>query len=148
MGVNWCIHSIQRLKEYNDNLEAVDNLTEQIEMLNDRFTAIRSATTDGTPVQGGNENKREVMLINNIETREELQNNLDIVKHEISITEKGLNALSEDEKRILTLFYINRTRGYIDRLCEELFISKTELYRQKDEALKHFTKVCYGIVEI
>lgn len=148
MGANWCVFSIQRLKEYNDNLEAVDNLEEQLEMMEERFTAIRSATTDGTPVQGGNENKREVMLINNIATREELQNNLNILRHEISITEKGLEALTEDERKILTLFYINRTKGYIDRLCEELFISKTELYRQKDEALKRFTKLCYGIVEL
>lgn len=148
MGANWCVFSIQRLKEYNDNLEAVDNLEEQLEMMKERFTAIRSATTDGTPVQGGNENKREVMLINNIATREELQNNLNILKHEISITEKGLEALTEDERKILTLFYINRTKGYIDRLCDELFISKTELYRQKDEALKRFTKLCYGIVEL
>ena len=148
MSFNWCVFSIQRLRDYEDRKAAVDNLTEQLELLEDKFTAIRSATTDSTPVQGGNENRREQMLIHNIATREELQNNLEITKQEIAITEKGLAALTETEKKILQRFYINRTKGYVERLCDELYVSKTELYRQKDEALKRFTMVCYGIVEL
>lgn len=148
MSTNWCVFSIQRLKDYENRKAAVDTLTEQIKLLEDKFTAIRSATTDGTAVKGGNENRREEMLIHNIATREELENNLKITRHEIAITEKGLAALNEDETRILTRFYINRSKGYVERLCDELFVSKTELYRQKDEALKKFTMVCYGIVEL
>ena len=147
MSLNWCVFSIQRLKDYESRKEAVESLTEQINNLDARFTAIRSAATDETPVQGGNGNKREEMLIQNISTREELKNNLEITKHEIEITEKGLAALTDEERKILERFYINRSKGYIDRLCDELFVSKTELYRQKDEALKKFTIVCYGIVE-
>ena len=148
MSLNWCTYSIQRLRDYEDRKIAVDNLAEQINSLEDKFTAIRAATTDSTPVQGGNENRREQMLIHNIATREELKNNLEIIKREIDITEKGLDVLTETERLILTRFYINRAKGYIERLCDELFISKTELYRQKDEALKRFTMVCYGIVEL
>lgn len=148
MSLNWCIFSIQRLRDYEDRKRAINNLTEQINSLEDKFTAIRAATTDSTPVQGGNENRREQMLIHNIATREELKNNLEIIKQEIDITEKGLDVLTETERLILTRFYINRSKGYVERLCDELFISKTELYRQKDEALKRFTMVCYGIVEL
>jgi hypothetical protein len=148
MGINWCIFAIQRLRDYEERKTAINNLTEQIKTLEDKFTAIRAATTDSTPVQGGNENRREQMLIHNIATREELQKNLEITKQEIAITEKGLAALTETEKQILTRFYINRTKGYVERLCDELYISKTELYRQKEDALKRFTMVCYGIVEL
>lgn len=148
MSVNWCVFSIQRLKDYESKKDAVANLTEQIKLLEDRFASIRSATTDSTPVQGGNDNKREEMLIYNIATREELKNNLEIIQHEIDITEKGLAALTETELKILTRFYINRSKGYVERLCDELYISKTELYRQKEDALKRFTMVCYGIVEL
>ena len=148
MGLNWCFFSIQRLRDYNNRKEAVENLREQISVLEDKFNAIRSVITDDTPVQGGNSNRREEMLINNIATRKELENNLAITEHEIAVTEKGLEALAEDEKKILTRFYVIRSKGYVERLCDELFISKTELYRQKDEALKKFTIACYGIVEI
>lgn len=148
MSVNWCVFSIQRLRDYRSKLEAVDSLTEQIKALEDKYTAIRSATTDSTPVQGGNENRREEMLIHNIATREELKNNLKIIEHEIATTEKGLAALTEEETKILTRFYINSQKGYVERLCDELFVSKTELYRRKESALKKFTMVCYGVVEL
>ena len=148
MSVNWCVFSIQRLRDYENRKAAIENLTEQIKLLEEKFAAIRSATTDAPPVQGGNDNKREEMLIHNIATRDELQKNLDITIQEVELTEKGLAALTEDEKRILERFYINRTKGYVERLCDELFISKTELYRQKEEVLKKFTMVCYGIVEL
>lgn len=148
MGFNWCVYSIQRLRDYEDKQRAVINLTEQIKVLDEKLTAIRSATTDSTPVQGGTDNKREEMLIYNIATREELKKNLDIIEHDLSITENGLNALTDTELKILTRFYVNRSKGYVERLCDELFISKTELYRQKEDALKRFTMVCYGIVEL
>lgn len=148
MSINWCNFSIQRLRDYESKKQAITNITEQINILEEKYTAIRSATTDGTPVQHGNGNHREEMMINNITAREELKTNLKITKREVAITEKGLAALDETETKILTRFYINRSKGYVERLCDELFISKTELYRQKDVALKKFTTVCYGIVEL
>lgn len=148
MSLNWSVFAVQKLRDYEDRKTAVENITEQIKALEQRFTAIRSATTDGTPVQGGNENKREEMLIHNISTREELQKNLDIIQHEIAVTEKGLEALDKEEKLILTRFFILREKGYVERLCDELFVSKTRLYQKKETALKKFTLVCYGIVEL
>lgn len=148
MSLNWSVFAVQRLRDYEDRKTAVENITEQIKALEQRFTAIRSATTDGTPVQGGNENKREEMLIRNIAEREELKNNLDIITREIEVTEKALNTLTEEEKLILRRFFILRQKGYVERLCDELFVSKTGLYLKKEAALKKFTLACYGIVEL
>lgn len=147
MGVNWCNFSIQRLREYKTQARALESIAEQIQLLEDRFTAIRSATTDGTPVHG-NENQRENMLIDNITKRDELKNNYEITSRERAITEKGLECLTKEERRILDMFYVERERDYVLHLCDELFISKSELYRRKDEALKKFTRACYGIVEL
>lgn len=148
MSLNWSVFAVQRLRDYEDRKTAVENITEQIKALEQRFTAIRSATTDGTPVQGGNENKREEMLIRNIAEREELKNNLDIITREIEVTEKALDTLTDEEKLILRRFFILRQKGYVERLCDELFVSKTRLYQKKETALKKFTLACYGIVEL
>lgn len=148
MSLNWSVFAVQRLRDLEDRKTAVENITEQIKALEQRFTAIRSATTDGTPVQGGNENKREEMLIRNIAEREELKNNLDIITREIEVTEKALDTLTEEEKLILRRFFILRQKGYVERLCDELFVSKTRLYQKKETALKKFTLACYGIVEL
>ena len=48
----------------------------------------------------------------------------------------------------MELFYITRGKKSVERLCEELFVSKTELYRRKDEALRKFTMCSYGVVEL
>lgn len=148
MSINWSVFAIQRLRDYETRKEAANNLIKQIKELEDKAVSIRVPAPDGISVQGGNENKQENLLINNIATREELQRNLDIVQSEIEITEKGLASLTPEETKILTMFYMSRAKGYVDRLCNDLYISKTELYRQKDDALKKFTLVCYGIVEI
>ena len=148
MSLNWSVFAVQRLRDLEGRKTAVENITEQIKALEQRFTAIRSATTDGTPVQGGNENKREEMLIRNIAEREELKNNLDIITREIAVTEKALDTLTDEEKLILTRFFILRQKGYCERLCDELYVSKTRLYQKKETALKKFTLACYGIVEL
>lgn len=145
--MNWSGIAIQRLKEYEVRQKALDNIPEQIATLEAKFTSIRAATTDGRPT-GDNSNHREDALIYNIAAREELKNNLAIVKREIEITDRGLNALTKEEHRILSLFYVNRPRDYIARLCDELFIGQSELYRRKDDALRKFTRACYGIVEV
>jgi hypothetical protein len=145
--MNWETVAKERLKEYSSRTTAIRNIEEQLKTLESTYTTIRSAKTDGVAVSD-NTNRRESMLISNIATRDELKRNLEVTKTEIEITEKGLKCLTDEEKRILTLFYINRCNDYITRLCDELFISKSELYRRKDEALKKFTRACYGIVEL
>lgn len=145
--MDWYIFSIKRLREYEMRKQSLDNIKEQISILESQFTGLRAATADGTPT-GDNENRREDMLIHNISKREELKNNYKLVFRDISITENGLKALTEEERRILFVFFIERQKNYVERLCEELFISKTELYRRKDEALKKFTMACYGILEL
>ena len=146
--MDWKKISIERLREYEARKEALSLIPEQIETLELNFPALRSARTDATPVSGGMSNKREDMLINNIVMRDELAHNLEIAKREVSITEKGLEKLTEEQKEILTKFYINRSYGYIDTLCEQLHLEKSRIYTLKDEAVKKFTMACYGIVEV
>lgn len=146
--MNWQIVSIERLKSYEARRQALHLIPEQLETLEMSFTAIRAATTDAVPVHGGEGNKREEALIDNIVKREELKRNLEIARKEIEITEKGLACLNEEQQKILEMFYIDRPMGHVERLCEELFLEKSRVYALKDEALKKFTVSCYGIVEM
>ena len=146
--MNWQKISIQRLRDYENRKRALELIPEQLETLELHFTSIRSATTDGTPVTGGDTNRREDALITNIVMRDELKNNQTIAEREINITDKGLAALTEEQRRILNVFFVNRPYRHIEILCEELHIEKTKLYMEKDEALKRFTMACYGVVEV
>lgn len=146
--MNWQKMSIQRLREYEGRVTSLSLIPEQIRALELSFSAIRSATTDGTPVRGGNGNKREDALLDNIVKREELAVNREIAKREVAITEKGLSVLTEEQRRILHTFFISRPRDHVGLLCEELCLERSRVYDLKDDALKRFTMACYGVVEI
>lgn len=146
--MDWKPAAIQRLKDYETRKNAVQLLDEQIENLNMQFAAIRGARTDGEPVKGSNGNRREDMLLSNIVMRDELKANKQIAGREIEITEKGLAALTKEERRILEVFYISRSYNHVSRLCQELSVEKSEVYRRKNDALEKFTIACYGVVRI
>ena len=146
--MNWQKISIQRLRDYESRRKALTLIPEQLETLELNYTAIRSATTDGTPTKDSNSNRREDALISNITMRDELKNNLSIATREIELTEKGLDALSPEQRKILYYFFVNRPYRHIEYLCEEMHVEKTKLYLMKDEALKKFTLACYGVIEV
>lgn len=144
---DWKPFAIQRLKAYEARKAAIENIPEQIKALELQYTSVRAARTDGEPVRGGT-NRREDMLINNIEMRNELTSNLAIAQKEVEITERGLAVLSDEERRILHRFFIQRTAGHVTRLCDELVIEKSELYRRKETALRKFTMAANGVVDL
>ena len=146
--MDWKPAAIQRLKDYEARRNSIQLITEQLKNLEMQFTAIRAARTDGEPVKGGEGNRREDMLLSNIVLRDELKANHQIAMREIEITEKGLAALTKEERRILELFYIRRPYDHVSRLCEELSVEKSEVYRRKNTALDKFTIACYGVVKI
>ena len=146
--MDWKPAAIQRLKDYEARKNAIQLIKEQLETLNMQFTSIRAAKTDGEPIKGGEGNRREDMLLSNIVLRDELKANYKIATREIEITEKGLAALTKEERRILELFYIARPYDHVSRLCEELSVEKSEVYRRKNTALDKFTIACYGVVKI
>lgn len=146
--MSWQTIAIQRLRRYETQKLALSTIPEQLSVLDSEFEGLRSATLDGTPVTGTNSNTREQMLVGNIAKREELKRNYKIAKDDSDITEKALAVLSEQEQRILYLFYVRRPPGHIQLLCNELFVEKTKLYMMKDEALVKFTRACSGVVEL
>ena len=145
--MNWQKESIQRLRDYEARKQALANIEEDRKACELRVYSIRAARTDGEPVKEGG-NKREDALINNIVKRDELALNLEIAEREVSVTESALRTLTEEEHRILYLFYINRPRGHVELLSDELCVERSRVYELKDNALRKFTLACYGVVDI
>jgi hypothetical protein len=145
--LKWQSEAMNKLRDYDARKTALVNIPEKLQALNEQFTGIKSARTDAEPVSGGT-NHREDMLLDNIVKREELKRNYHISKAAVAVTERGLNELDDEQRRILELFYIRRPKDYISRLCDELHVEQATLYRKKDEALRKFTIAVYGIVEL
>lgn len=142
--MNWKYEAIDKLKGYDAHKAALISIPEEIQRLESAARSIRSATSDGTAVSGGG-NKREDMLLSNIVLREELERQLEQAKQWVSVVDRSLGVLDADERRVLDLMYIHRQPGSIERLCSELSIEKTSVYRYRDTALHKFTTAMYGV---
>ena len=142
--MNWKEEATQKLRQYDAMRLAVQNLPEELKRLEQAACAIRSSRTDGTPVKGGT-NRREDTLLSNLVCREELSNALDQAKIWVSTTDRALCALTPEEKLVLHRLYIYPERNALDRLCRELDLEQSSIYRKRDQALRRFTTALYGI---
>lgn len=141
---NWERQSIEDLQSYEKKKQSISNITEQIEILNMQYTALRGQAFDSSPIQGGG-SRMEDHLLDNIVKRERLQMNLSAVKRMVHLIERGLRSLDEKEREMLEVFFVNRPARHIDLLRDKYHVEQSEVYRMKDEALYKFTIGMYGM---
>lgn len=144
--MDWKREAADKLRTYAAKKTSIQLSTEKIERLESDITRIRSASADGTPVAGGT-NTRDDIVVNNIAEREEMRVARENAQRSIELIDTALKELDETERLLLDRFYIHRAKGNVERLCEELAVEKTTVYRWKDQALRHFTLALYGVVE-
>ena len=144
--MNWKAEAKEKLKRYDAMRLATVNIPEEVERLELDMQAIRSAKTDGNVVNGGG-NRREDALINNIIHRQELLWTLQQAQLWLKTTDRALSALTKEEQLILHRLYIYPELGAPERLCQELGLETSSIYRRRDKALRRFTLAYYGIEE-
>ena len=144
--MKWTECAITDLKKYRAMSESLTNIPERIRMLEIRFKSIKSGSSDSTPVQGGGSRSEDAMLDNIVE-RERLKLVYHADRRLVRLIERGLSKLSEEERLVIDLFYIDRPRNYIDELIKRLGYERAQIYRMKDNALYKFTVTMYGITE-
>jgi len=144
--MKWKDEAIEKLKRYDAMHTAQQNIAREIARLKEEAFAIRRADPSAAPVRGSGGRYDEV-LMNNIVKRQELAWTLKQVKLWISNTDRGLQALNEEERQVLQRLYLYPKKGAVDRLCEELGLEQSSVYRRRDQALEHFTIAMYGFTE-
>ena len=144
--MKWKNEAMDKLRRYDVMRQALRNIPAEIERLQEDAYALRGVTTDKAPVKGGG-SRREEALINNLVERQELEQTLKQVKRWLHITDRGLLALAEDERLVLQRLYLYPEKGAIERLCSELGVEQSTIYRKRDQALERFTLAMYGFAE-
>lgn len=144
--MNWKQEAKEKLRRYGAMRIATINIPQELKRLEIDACSIRSARTDGSTVEGGG-SKREEAMINNILHRQELTWTLEQAQMWLQITDRALTALTNEERQILHSLYIYPEKGGVERLCKELGLESSSVYRRRDKALKHFTMAYYGIEE-
>ena len=144
--MDWKREAVDKLRSYEAKRTALTTIPEEIRRLEEDAAGIRAADLDRDPVSGGG-SAREDRLLTNIVHRQELERALRQARAWVGIVEAGLAVLDPEERRILDRFYIHRARDNVARLCEELAVEQSTVYRRRDKALRHFTIALYGVTE-
>ena len=144
--MKWKNEAMEKLRQYDTMRAALYNIPQEIKRLKAEAYGIRTSLIGATPVRGGG-GHREDALINNVVHRQELEWTLKQVKHWLANADRGLMALSEDERLVLQRLYLYPEQGAIDKLCQELGVEQSSIYRKRDQALEQFTKAMYGFAE-
>lgn len=144
--MKWTDCAIADLRKYTGMKQSLINIPEKIRALEIRFESVKSASGDSTPVKGGGSHMEDAMLDNIVE-RERLKLLYQADRRIVKLIERGLESLTEEERTVLDLFFINRTKHYLEELEKRLGYEQTQIYRIKNGALYKFTVHMYGILE-
>lgn len=139
----WRRQAEDDLREYEAKKKSLENIPDQIRELEEKMTSIRSQTADSVSVKGGG-GSRDDAYLNNIVARDRLNANLEDNRRFVSRVSNALSILTDDEKKILTRFYIIPERGVAFNLAEEKHVEHKTIYRWKDSALEKFATAMYG----
>lgn len=145
--MKWKNEAMERLRRYEAMRVASRNIPKEIDRLKEEALRMRRADPSIVPVRGSGLPCRDEALLNNIAKRQELEWSLKQVKSWIINTDRGLEALSEDERLVLRRLYLRPEKNALDRLCTELGMEQSTVYRKRDQALERFTYAMYGFEE-
>lgn len=142
--MNWKREAVEQLRNYQSNKRALKNMADRIAMINERMKATRTAAVSDEP--GGRDGMRQVedVWLDAITERDNLKIRLSAEQRRVRLVERGLSALTEDERTILTMFYIDRPRDHLTAVCERFKVETATAYRMKDAALRKFVCEEYG----
>lgn len=135
--------ALNELKLHNARKQSLQNIPSRISELEQEMAAIRSATSDSTPVKGGGSG-RENMMLNNIVRRDKLQKSLDDTMEAVGRVDGALAALKEDDRKILEYFFISPRKGAVAQLATELGIEEKTVYNRRNDAILAFKTAMYG----
>ena len=86
-------------------------------------------------------------MLSNIVHRDELKRRLKEARLWVSMVDKALDVLDDEERQVIERLFIHPMKGAMALLSEQLDIDKTTVYRRRDNALGRFTIALYGAVE-
>ncbi len=144
--MKWTECAIQDLKKYKGLKESIVNIGERIEALEIKFTGLKGQRITAMPT-GDSVGALDDFLLDNIVERERLKMLLEANTKLLNIIDRGLEALSENDRLIIEHFYIDRRANHAVELMKRLNVEQSQVYRMKDRALYRFTTSMYGIGE-
>lgn len=131
------------LRDWHDQQWKAETGRERLREINTRLTSV-TARVGSTPVSGGGGNKVEEALVNGLAKKEIAQRGYDMARAYLHELTPCWERLSEDERYVLTVRYIDQEEGGgIQRIMDRYHVSRSEAYRRSDAALSRLSKLLF-----
>ncbi len=118
------LYAKRLLESYSTNKAAEENFPYEIMMINSRlYSAVGERT-----------------MVDLIEAKDRLATRTEKAVNQIRQTERGLSALNQYQKELLTAFYITKAHAGAEELAERFSVERSTVYRDKNKALSVFAR--------
>ena len=146
--MDYRLKAIDKLRHIREYEAAYKVRLDKLRELDDQLKALKIPSPKSDPVQGGG-TKVEERWLNLIAEKGEVQDEeFEHTKRRVKRFNTAWAALSERDKRVLTLWYIEKYRGDKAQIvADELKIARCTAYVYRDEALENFALAYYGAVK-
>ena len=135
--MDWKLCAVDDLRQYKQIKIGILNSKERLRMIN--------RTVKNSPYSPGSGQRRlDATLINALVEGERLGRNIASAEQIIKLTERGLGALDDEERKVLEKLYMANTPKTSSLIAKELGYEVRTLYRLRDRALQKFTLAMYG----
>lgn len=144
--MDWKREAKNELRDLPVIREAVRSIPERLQMIESKKTGLGSSSTDRTPVQGGG-TPYEDRLLNLIVEGERLTVNMEVNRIRLQLIERGLSALSAQDRLIVETFAEHRPSEAVDLLADKLYLERSRIYQLWDQALRRYTIAEFGLTD-
>ncbi len=141
--MNWKNEAIEKLSRYHAMCVSLENIPAELRRLEQQAAGLRGIPTD-SPCVKGSPSRREDVLLGSLVHRQELEWGLEQAQLWVGSTQRALSVLDPESRQILDCLYIHPQSQGVRRLCQELNVESSTLYRKRDKALRAFTLALYG----
>lgn len=136
----WLIEDLQELERCRFS---ITQMQEELTTLSAEHAAIKATDYDKIPGGAGG-NVQEEKLLTNLAKRDELTANLEATRKHVADMDRLLEALPDEERRVVQRMFIQRERHAADSLVTELGYEVAQIYRLKNQALGHLAQMRFG----
>lgn len=145
--MDWKREAKNELRELPMMRAALQSIPDRLEMIEAQKTSLGSSSSDRTPVQGGG-GSHEDRLLSLIVEGERLKVNMDVNRIRVQMIERGLSALTAQDRMIIDTFASHRPSEAVDILSDRLYLERTRIYQLWEQALRRYTISEFGLTEL
>lgn len=136
--MDWKICAEDDLRRYKQMKIGLLNSKDRLRLVSETVRAPKTSF-------GRKSRRAESEIISALVEIERLSANISSAERLLAIIERGLDSLSDEERRLLEKFYMSSSPSKMRHLSEEFGYEPRTLYRKRDRALTNFTIAMYGL---